>query len=317
MDRQNEGIEDAARLRLILLDMGGLLPQSEGKQDWPSYSYKTFPLAYLPDPRIAQIQADLTLQDVHKLYLLSKNQIEFVSRILVITGILGHFQQKTFGEVYYMQSTIDNLQILWDFLVKNDHLVQSDIIIGFGSNDIMVANCAADLYKRNYAPLVLFTGGLGKGTADSWEETEADRFAKFAIDNGVPPERVIIENKSTNTGENIRFSKELLQNKGIKVELATIVHQPNMGRRIYAALRKQWEEINVQIAPRNCTLQEYIQELKSTGVDENEIFSNIVGDFQRIDVFAKKGYQIEQFIPEKAWRAYYALCDSGYTKYII
>ena len=84
--------------RLILLDMGGLLPQSEGKQDWPSYSYKTFPLAYLPDPRIAQIQADLTLQDVHKLYLLSKNQIEFVSRILVITGIFGHFQQKTFGE---------------------------------------------------------------------------------------------------------------------------------------------------------------------------------------------------------------------------
>jgi hypothetical protein len=98
VDRQNEGIEDAAELRLILLDMGGLLPQSEGKQDWPSYSYKTFPLAYLPDPRIVQIRADLTLQDVHKLYLLSKNQIEFVSRILVITGILGHFQQKTFGE---------------------------------------------------------------------------------------------------------------------------------------------------------------------------------------------------------------------------
>ena len=98
MDRQNEGIEDAARLRLILLDMGGLLPQNEGKQDWPSYGDKTFPLAYLPDPRIAQIQADSTLQDVHKLYPLSKNQIEFVSRILVITGIFGHFQQKTFGE---------------------------------------------------------------------------------------------------------------------------------------------------------------------------------------------------------------------------
>ena len=98
VDRQNEGIEDAAELRLILLDMGGLLPQSEGKQDWPSYGDKAFLLPYLPDPRIVQIRADLTLQDVHKLYLLSKNQIEFVSRILVITGILGHFQQKTFGE---------------------------------------------------------------------------------------------------------------------------------------------------------------------------------------------------------------------------
>ena len=99
MDRQNEGIEDAAELRLILLDMGGLLPQSEGKQDWPSYGDKAFPLLCLPDPRIAQIKADLTPQDVHKLYLLLKNQIEFVSRILAITGFLGHYQQKHLGRI--------------------------------------------------------------------------------------------------------------------------------------------------------------------------------------------------------------------------
>ncbi|MBQ2596524.1 MAG: hypothetical protein II581_01335, partial [Oscillospiraceae bacterium] len=58
----------------------------------------TFPSAYLSDPRIAQIPADLTPQDVHRLCLLSRNQIKPVSRILAISGILGHFQQKTFGE---------------------------------------------------------------------------------------------------------------------------------------------------------------------------------------------------------------------------
>jgi hypothetical protein len=99
VDRQNEGIEDAAELRLILLDMGGLLPQSGGKQDWPSYGNKTFPLAYLSDPRIAQIPADLTPQDVHKLCLLSRNQIKPFSRILAISGILGHFQQKYLGRI--------------------------------------------------------------------------------------------------------------------------------------------------------------------------------------------------------------------------
>ena len=30
VDRQNEGIEDTALLRMILLDMGGLLPQVDG-----------------------------------------------------------------------------------------------------------------------------------------------------------------------------------------------------------------------------------------------------------------------------------------------
>ena len=104
MDRQNEGIEDAAELRLILLDMGGLLPQSGGKQDWPSYRGKTFPLVYLSDPRIAQIPADLTPQDVHKLCLLSRNQIKPVSRILAISGILGHFQQKHLGRIFSIAS---------------------------------------------------------------------------------------------------------------------------------------------------------------------------------------------------------------------
>ena len=110
MDRQNEGIEDAAELRLILLDMGGLLPQSGGKQDWPSYRGKTFPLVYLSDPKIVQIPADKTLQDVHKLCLLSRNQIKPVSRILAISGILGHFQQKHLGRIIFMSMIkIENL----------------------------------------------------------------------------------------------------------------------------------------------------------------------------------------------------------------
>jgi len=34
--RQNEGIEDSAQERMILLDMGGLLPQEKWEMDWPS-----------------------------------------------------------------------------------------------------------------------------------------------------------------------------------------------------------------------------------------------------------------------------------------
>ncbi len=34
--RQNEGIEDSAEERMILLDMGGLLPQEKWETYWPS-----------------------------------------------------------------------------------------------------------------------------------------------------------------------------------------------------------------------------------------------------------------------------------------
>ena len=39
----------------------------------------------------------------------------------------------------------------------------------------------------------------------------------------------------------------------------------------------------------------------------------LVGDFQRMDLYAKKGYQIPQEIPDTVWSAFYALVEMGYT----
>jgi hypothetical protein len=42
-----------------------------------------------------------------------------------------------------------------------------------------------------------------------------------------------------------------------------------------------------------------------------------VGDFQRMDVFAKLGYQIPQEIPQKTMASYEALVKLGYDKYVV
>lgn len=216
-----------------------------------------------------------------------------------------------------MKRAIDYIRILWDFLVYEDTLSKADVIIGFGSNDISIAERASKLFIDGMAPYLLFSGGLGKGTEGVWNCTEAETFRDIAMNCGIKKEKILIENKSSNTGENILFSKELLKKEGICVKTAIIVHQPNMGRRIYAAIKKQWSEIEPLIAPANCTLEQYINKLNCTGVDEEDLFSNIVGDFQRIDVFAKMGYQIPQSIPEEAITAFNELCNLGYTKYIV
>ena len=39
-----------------------------------------------------------------------------------------------------------------------------------------------------------------------------------------------------------------------------------------------------------------------------------MGDFQRIELYAKLGYQTPQFIPEEAWEAYHKLVAMGYDK---
>lgn len=213
--------------------------------------------------------------------------------------------------------TIDYIQTLWNYLVYEHPLTKADVIIGFGSNDITIAKRAAQIFHDGWAPYLLFSGGLGKGTDGIWNKTEAETFYNIALEEGVNKDKILIENKSTNTGENLHFSKKVLENNNIKVQKAIIVHQPNMGRRIYAAIKKQWPEIIPIIAPANCTLDEYMESLLSTGVDENDLFSNIVGDFQRIDVFAKSGYQIPQEIPLETQRAFEELCKLGYTKYVV
>ena len=50
------------------------------------------------------------------------------------------------------------------------------------------------------------------------------------------------------------------------------------------------------------------------GISENASISVIVGDFQRMDLYAKLGFQLPQHIPEEAWQAFHQLVAMGYDK---
>ena len=58
----------------------------------------------------------------------------------------------------------------------------------------------------------------------------------------------------------------------------------------------------------------YLERAKQQGMTENASISVVVGDFQRMDLYAKLGYQIPQEIPEEAWNAYHKLVAMGYDK---
>jgi uncharacterized SAM-binding protein YcdF (DUF218 family) len=81
----------------------------------------------------------------------------------------------------------------------------------------------------------------------SWNIPEAERFAEIAIGKSVPREKILIENKATNTGENFRFSYELLKKKGINYKKIILAQKPFMLRRTYATFKKQWPEEDVKI----------------------------------------------------------------------
>ena len=117
---------------------------------------------------------------------------------------------------------------LWDYHHMNHSLVKSDCILALGSHDLRVAERAAQLFLEGWAPLVVCSGGLGNLTKGFWTESEADQFASIAIRMGVPTNKVLVENKSTNTGENILFTEKLLAQKGLNPKSFIVVQKKSM-----------------------------------------------------------------------------------------
>ena len=209
---------------------------------------------------------------------------------------------------------LPHLQVIWDYLCLRQEPRKADCIVGFGNFNTDIARRAAQLYLEGYAPKVLFTGGLGRNTEGLLPEPEAVRFAKVAMECGVPAEDILLEDKSTNTKENIEFTRTLLAEAGIPTKHILGVHQPFMERRIVAAMGVYWPDLNFSVTSPQVTIPEYLEAAKRQGITENAAVSVIVGDFQRMDLYAKKGYQIPQHIPEEAWAAFRQLATMGYDK---
>lgn len=209
---------------------------------------------------------------------------------------------------------MDPLQVIWDYLGMHQEPRKADCIVGFGNFNDNIARRAAQLYHQGYAPKVLFTGGLGRNTAGLLPEAEAVRFAKVAMAMGVPAHDILLEDRSTNTRDNILFTREKLRELDLPHGRILGVHQPFMERRICAAMGVYWPELDFSVTSPQVSIEQYLEDAKKQGLTENAAISVIVGDFQRMDLYAKKGYQLPQHIPEEAWEAFRQLVAMGYDQ---
>lgn len=194
----------------------------------------------------------------------------------------------------------------------NHTLAKSDCILALGSHDLRVADRAAELYLEGWAPILILSGGLGNVTRGIWKDPEADRFARIALDKGVPAEAIFIENKSTNTGENIQFTRRLLEEKLLHPQHFLLVQKPYMERRTYATFRKQWPDKDLLVTSPQIAFEDYPTE----EIPMERVIEIMVGDLQRIRLYPQKGFQIPQEIPAEVWAAYEKLVEWGFTGHL-
>jgi uncharacterized SAM-binding protein YcdF (DUF218 family) len=208
---------------------------------------------------------------------------------------------------------ISEAKKLWDYHHLYHSLQRSDCILVLGSHDLRVAERGAELYLQGWAPIILFSGGLGNVTRDIWKETEADQFAAIARDMGVPAEAIFIENQSTNTGENILFTRELLAEHNLYPQAFLLVQKPYMERRSYATFKKHWPDRELTVTSPQISFEDY----PTPEIPLERVIDIMVGDLQRIRIYPEKGFQIFQEIPDAVWQAYERLVALGFDKHLV
>lgn len=208
-------------------------------------------------------------------------------------------------------------EIVWQYHHMQHALAPADAIMVLCSHDTAVARRGAELYLGGWAPLLIFSGGLGAITKTMWTTPEADRFAAIAVDMGVPADDIVIENRSTNTGENVAFTRVLLEERGLGPRSFILVQKPYMERRSYATFRKVWPEMPVIVTSPQVSFDDYIVRYTNEALSPDDVVSIMVGDLERVKAYPDKGFQIPQDIPDAVWDAFTELVAAGYDRHLI
>jgi uncharacterized SAM-binding protein YcdF (DUF218 family) len=218
-----------------------------------------------------------------------------------------------------MGQDVDQLaKTIWEYHKLKQPVQKSDAICTLCSIDIRVAERSAELYLQGMGSYVIFSGGVAHADdllKTPWDGSEAEHFAEIAKGSGVPSEKILVENKAQNTGQNLQFTYDLLQRKGLRPASLILVQKPYMERRTLATCVKQWPDKNTSfsVTSPNVPFEEYFND-----ANPKELVINImIGDLQRIKEYPKMGYQIEQDIPDEVWKAYEQLIELGFDKHLM
>lgn len=195
-----------------------------------------------------------------------------------------------------------HIENLWDYLQMHQQITPADCLFVLCSNDLRVAEYAAQLYTSGFGKKIIFSGGLGRFTEGVFEKSEAETFAAIAKDCGVPASDIILETQSSNTGENVTLTAQKLAEQQLHFDSFLLVQKPFMERRAYATFKQQWPhgEPKIQVTSPTAPFFDYL----SDEMHLDMVLTAMLGDFERIKSYPKMGYQIEQTVPDDVESSY-------------
>ncbi len=202
-------------------------------------------------------------------------------------------------------------RIIWDYHCLGQSPAPADVIVALGTNDLRVAEYAAELYLRGFAPMLVCSGGVAHTDdllATAWDRTEAEVFAEVAMARGVPRDRILLERQAINTAENFRYTRKLIQPSSIVIAV-----KPFMQRRVAATIAVEWPEVVYTMGSPSLTMDEYF----TPELTPEKVINIMVGDLQRIWLYADRGWAARQPVLAEVRAAFDGLVAMGYDKHLV
>ncbi len=131
---------------------------------------------------------------------------------------------------------------------------RAEMVLLFGGSLPEGCRLAGQLWQAGLARKVMTIGGVGHTTAAFLERFESALPAGHSATEGecmkeylqsafaIPEEDLLVENASTNCGENVHFALSILREKNALPASAIVLHDSTMQRRIGATLDRWWPE---------------------------------------------------------------------------
>lgn len=185
---------------------------------------------------------------------------------------------------------------------------RADAIIGFGHFDLNIPKRCAELYISGCADRIIFTGGIGSGTADLGQP-EAHAFLDELSRSypNIPAEAILLEDTSTNTGENVQFTRQLLERArpelafGRGIQSVILVANAYRQRRVWLTCRKQLPTLTFMNAPPDRTFEQEYRMFADKGFEFPRL---LLGEIERLQRYAEAGYIAAEPIPDDIYRCY-------------
>ncbi|HVU32567.1 MAG TPA: YdcF family protein [Opitutaceae bacterium] len=185
--------------------------------------------------------------------------------------------------------------------MEHERSTSIDAIIGFGVFDLALPRFCAELFAAGVGRALIFTGGYGAGTGDlGGPEASVWRKEVLRAQPEIPDSAFVLETRSSNTAENIRFTAELLARErpdlafGSGIKSAVIVASPSRLRRVRLTMRHLVPEVAVTrlLPPVDFERERALYERQ--GVD---YVGHLAGELERLATYPGRGWIAAEPLP--------------------